>query len=161
MKKTLTILAVLLITAFAIFAGAEGNSITLNSTVDPAKDYLFTLAETSSGTYDAATAGTATFEISSDNIMNFDANPAAIDIAVTVTPWLGTSLGETNALTLISLVGTTGEPVTASSNSFTVDFEAGYKSTFDVGTFAVSWLDQTTLAADDYTATVTIAYTQV
>ena len=161
MKKTLTILAVLLVAAFAVFAVAEGNSITLNSTVDPAKDYLFTLTETSSGTYAAAAAGTAAFKITSDNIMNFDANPAAIDIAVTVTPWLGTSLGETNTLTLGSLAGTTGEPVAVGINSFVVDFEAGYKSTFDVGTFAVSWLDQTTLAADDYTATVTIAYTQV
>ncbi|MFA7109759.1 MAG: hypothetical protein WC162_11510 [Sphaerochaetaceae bacterium] len=161
MKKTLTILSVLLIAAFAVFAVAEGNTITLNSIVSPATDYLFTLTETSSSPYDASAAGSATFIVTSDHVMNFGSDAAAIDIDLSVTPWYGTSLHEENALTIGSVVATTGEPVGVSITGFTVDLGSGYKSTFNVGTFSVSWVEKNTLAADSYTATVTIAYTQV
>ena len=162
MKKTLTILAVLLVTAFAVFAAAEGNTVNLNSTVSSATDYLFTLSATTATTgLDAGAAGTTNFKISSDNIMNFGSDPAAIDITLSVTEWVGTNLGETNGLTINDVTATTGEPVGVSVNGFSVDFNAGYKSTFNVGTFSVNWAESTTLAADDYIATVTIAYTQV
>jgi len=165
MKKTLTILAVLLVAAFAVFAGEEGNSITLNSTVDPVKDYLFTLASTSGTTFDAATAGTAAFKITSDNVVNFGTNPAAIDIAITVSDWYGTALHEGNAITIgTTVAGTTlpeGTTVAVDTAKFTVDFDSNYNEAFTVGTFSVSWADKSTLAADSYTATVTIAYTQV
>jgi len=161
MKKTITILAVLLIAAFTVFAVAEGNTITLNSTVNPATDYSFTLAETSSSPYDASAAGTATFIVTSDNVMNFGSDPASIDIALSVTSWVGANLSETNGLTIGSVAATSGQPVGVSINGFSVDFGSGYKSTFNVGTFSVSWVEKSTLAADDYTATVTIAYTQV
>jgi len=168
MKKTLTILAVLLVAAFAVFAGEEGNSITLNSTVAPAKDYLFTLAETNaptSGKYVITTSGTASFEVTSDNVVNFGTNPAAIDIAITVSDWYGTALHEGNAITIgTTVAGTTlpeGTTVAVDTAKFTVDFDSNYNEAFTVGTFSVSWGAESTLAADSYTATVTIAYTQV
>ena len=159
MKKTLTILAVLLIAAFTVFA-VEGNTITLNSTVSADIDYSFILAETSTGTYDAAAAGSASFEVTSDESVNFATNPSAITIAVSVTPWTGTTLGETNTLTLGTLTSS-NTIVGASSSEYSVDFGAGYTDTFDIGTFSVSWPAKTTLAADSYTATVKIAYTQI
>ena len=161
MKKTLTILAVLIITAFTVFAATEGNTITLNSTVSAQTDYSFTLAATSATTgLDASTAGTTTFKVTSDNVMNFASNPDSIDVTVSVTPWTGTNLNETNALTLSALTAT-GDIVSQSGAVYSVDFEAGYKAAFEIGTFSVSWADKTTLAADSYTATVKIAYTQV
>ena len=162
MKKTLTILAVLIIAVFTIFAATpEGNTVTLNSTVSPLTDYLFTLAATSPTTgLDASAAGTTTFKINSDHVMNFASDPDSIDITVSVTDWVGASLGDTNPLTLGALTAT-GDVVSQSGAVYEVDFESGYKDTFEVGTFSVSWAVKDTLAADSYTATVTIAYTQV
>lgn len=166
MKKTLTILAVLLVTAFAVFATAEGNTVTLNSTVTPATDYLFTLsATTATSGLDASAAGTTAFKINSDNIMNFGSDTAAIDIDITVSPWVGANLNQSNALSItpasVSATDTTRVTANTTNSGYSVDFTAGYNSTFEVGTFSVSWADSTTLAADSYTANVTIAYTQV
>ena len=160
MKKTLTLLSILLIAAFTIFATAEGNTITLNSTVSADTDYTFTLAETSTGPYDASAVGTASFEVTSDESVNFASDPSAITISVSVTPWVGSNLTDTNPLTLGALTAT-GDIVTQSGAVYEVDFEAGYKDTFEIGTFSVSWPTKDTLAADSYTATVKIAYTQV
>lgn len=161
MKKTFTILAVLIIAASTVFATAEGNTVTLNSTVSPLTDYLFTLAATSPTTgLDASAVGTTTFKVTSDHVMNFASNPDPIDITVSVTPWVGSNLTDTNPLTLGALTAT-GDIVTQSGAVYEVDFEAGYKDTFEIGTFSVSWPTKDTLAADSYTATVKIAYTQV
>jgi len=158
MKKTLIIFLVLLISTFAVFSEAEGNTITLNSTVSPLTDYLFTLAATSPTTgLDASSSGSASFEVTSDHVMNFASDPTAIDITVSVTPWQGSSLGQTNTVTLGTLTAT-GDIVSQSGAVYTVDYEAGYKGTFDVGTFDVTWGDKETLAADTYTATITIEY---
>jgi len=166
MKKTLTILLVLLIASFAIFAVeiAEGNTIVLNSTIDPLTDYLFSLTETSSAPYNASVAGTATFEITSDHIMNFSTIPDSIDIAISVTPWVGSSLTESNPLFITSgtVVSTDSRAAAnASNDGYVVNFTSGYNAPFDLGTFSVNWADKDTLAADTYTATVIIAYTQV
>jgi len=166
MKKTLTILSILLIASFAIFAVeiVEGNTITLNSTINPLTDYLFTLAETSSAPYDASAVGTATFEITSDHIMNFSSTPDSIDIAISVTPWVGSSLTDGNPLfiTTGTVVSTDSRVLANTSNDgYAVSFTSGYNAPFDLGTFSVNWADKDTLAADTYTATVTISYTQV
>jgi len=169
MKKTLTILAVLLVATSTIFSmvvlPTEGNTITLNSTVTPETDYLFTLAATT-GTegYNAAASGTAAFKITSDNIMNFASDTAPIDIAISVSDWYGTNLHEGNTLSITSTSVSASDSratVNNTKDGYSVDFTAGYNTTFEVGTFAVNWADKTTLAADNYTATVTIAYTQV
>jgi len=166
MKKTLTILAVLLVAAFAVFAATtEGNTVNLKSTVAPAKDYLFTLTATTPITgLDASATGKTTFKINSDNIMNFGSIPAAIDIDITVSDWYGANLHEGNVLSITSAsVSATDSRATdnGSNDGYSVAFTAGYNTAFEVGTFSVSWADKATLAADSYTATVTIAYTQV
>jgi len=169
MKKTLTILAVLLVAASTIFAmvsdPTEGNTVTLYSTVSPETDYLFNLnSKTGTTGYNAAVAGTADFEITSDNIMNFGSAPDAIGISISVTPWVGDNLNEENALSIVSttvLAQDSRAEVNSSNNGFTVEFTAGYNSTFHVGTFSVGWDDKETLAADDYKSTITIAYTQI
>ena len=160
MKKTLTILSILLIAAFTIFATAEGNTIILNSTVAADTDYTFKLAETSTGPYDASAAETASFKVTSDESVNFASNPSAITISVSVTPWVGTNLNDTNPLTLGTLAS--GNSIVGVSGSeYSVDFDSGYTGNFDIGTFSVSWPAKTSLAADSYTATVTIGYTQI
>jgi len=170
MKKTLTILAVLLLVASTLLAMgpstvSEGNTVTLFSTVSPETDYLFKLASTTGTTgYNAAAAGTADFKITSDNIMNFGSAPDPIDISISVTPWVGDNLNEENALSITSssvLSTDSRAAVNSSNDGYSVEFTAGYNATFDVGTFSVGWSDKETLAADDYKSTITIAYTQI
>jgi len=167
MKKTLVILVILALTVFAVMA--EESSVTLNSTVAEEVDFVFTLTATSGTTgYNAAAAGTADFKITSTKVVNFRGANVKVDIEVSVAPWTGTNLGGTNALILGTLVaastqghGNLAIEVDNSIDRFTVHFGHGHKNAFDVGTFSVSWVAVPELAADNYTATVTISYSQV
>ena len=171
MKKTLVILVILALTVFAVMA--EESFVTLNSTVAEESDFVFTLTATSGTTgYNAAAAGTADFKITSTKVVNFRGANVKVDIEVSVAPWTGTNLGGTNALILGDLVAadTTGNgtgngklqiSVDNSLDKYTVHFGHGHKNAFDVGTFSVSWVAVPELAADNYTATVTISYSQV
>ena len=162
MRKTLTIILILLISVFSVFSETpESNSITLNSVISPLTDYLFTLAATSETTgLDASSFGSATFKVTSDHVMNFSSDPNPIDITVSATNWVGESLGGTNTITLGAL-SAVDDIVTKSGDIYEVDFDSGYKGTFLIGTFEVTWGDKDTLAADSYTATVKITYNQV
>ncbi|MFA7109853.1 MAG: hypothetical protein WC162_11985 [Sphaerochaetaceae bacterium] len=166
MKKTLVILVILALTVFAVMA--EESSVTLNSTVAEEVDFVFLLAEaeTNPSTYNAAAAGTADFKITSTKVVNFRGEDVSVIIDVSVTPWTGTNNHGTNALILgtLNAAATSGNLKILVDNSidrYTVNFGHGHKKAFDVGTFSVSWLAASELAADNYTATVIIAYSQV
>ena len=124
MKKTITILLVLLVAAFAVFA-VVNETVTLTSTIKPEVAYAFELgygdsATAATGTYltSSSTTGSLGFSADTEDTAYFDVRQGArlnlgsgvtqgYNLTVTVTDWLlagtGTTANQTNGITMKAL----------------------------------------------------------
>jgi len=168
-KKISTVLLILLIIVLPLFSvELEDSEIFLSTVIMEIPDYEFHLIELSpepNYNYDASQAGVANFQINSNAVVNFASAPDLINIEITVGPWI--LVGETEASNFVSLISSTLSSsddrvvINSLNNGFSVNFDSGYNSTFEIGTFSVGWSDKTNLDAGEYTSDVKISYTQI
>jgi len=189
MKKTLIILTIFLVAAFAVFAADTTTElVSLTSIIPEEQDFTLGLGYTTDGTNftylgEDGTATIAGFNAGVLNTVDFRVKQAvrinvtdvtAFDFGIAVSDWVqdGVTSPETNQTNEVSIsafagVETTIDPthnvsVGVSGQTSTVTYTKGVTiADTPIATFTVAWGNDGDLEAGNYTSNVTLSYTAV